>query len=194
MKTALFLDLDGTLINTKSGETFPQDMNDWVLNMDIIELIKEAKKLSMHLVIVTNQGGIATGNTKEAEFLEKLLNICAEVERLTGYKFGKNFRYYYSPSMNRNNYYRKPNPGMAYQAALDMEILLPGSVMVGDASGKPNDFSASDLNFAINANIGQYYDVNSIPDKNPLLVLVRKDKLPFNANKADKLFWDDITG
>ena len=56
----LFADLDGTLITTASGKTFPEGIWDMKLRFDVLDAIK---KLSPEFVcIVTNQGGIARDN------------------------------------------------------------------------------------------------------------------------------------
>ena len=53
----LFTDLDGTLINTISGETFPKDATDFQLRKEVLDKIKSMPGL-LGIFIVTNQGGI----------------------------------------------------------------------------------------------------------------------------------------
>mgnify|MGYP002859771067 CR=1 FL=1 len=55
----LFSDLDGTLIDTLSGETFPKGIWDMKLKFDVIEAIKKLDP--DYVFIVTNQGGIEKG-------------------------------------------------------------------------------------------------------------------------------------
>ena len=52
----LFSDLDGTLIKTKLGKTFPEDASDYEFKKEVIDAI--TKLAPTCLFIVTNQGGI----------------------------------------------------------------------------------------------------------------------------------------
>ena len=55
----IFADLDGTLINTISGETFPKGIWDMHIRFDVLDKIKEIKPKC--LLIVTIQGCIEKG-------------------------------------------------------------------------------------------------------------------------------------
>lgn len=147
MNKALFLDLDGTVITTKSGNTFPKDINDWKFNHNILRMIREYYNDNYNIIIVSNQGGIASGYITKEDFEKKLETITTKIERF----IGGTISHAYCPDMI--SYYRKPNPGMAYQMALYLELSLRDSVMVGDMN--------SDNEFAKNAYIGTYYDINS---------------------------------
>lgn len=58
----LALDLDGTIVKTKSGATFPQDTSDWVFwDEKVPEKLQKWQKKGFNLVIFTNQGGISKG-------------------------------------------------------------------------------------------------------------------------------------
>ena len=52
----IFSDLDGTLINTVSGETFPKGIWDMKFRYEVLDKIKEVKP--EYLLIVSNQGSI----------------------------------------------------------------------------------------------------------------------------------------
>ena len=147
MNKALFLDLDGTIIVTQSGETFPRDINDWKFNQDVLKKIKNYYQNGYNIIIVTNQGGISEGYVKKEDFEKKLNTIIGKIERF----IDGSINYAYCPDMI--SYYRKPNPGMAYQMALYLELSLRDSIMVGDMT--------TDNEFAKNAYIGTYYDINS---------------------------------
>lgn len=191
MNRALFTDLDGTLINTKSKHKFPKDQHDWEFNEKMIRTIKIAKEKGLQLVIVTNQGGIETGHVSETAFVEKMLDICTELQVLTGYVLGEDLRYYYSSTTDKTHYSRKPNPGMAFQAATDLYLNLRGSVMIGDASGRDGDHSADDLNFARRSGIGRYLDVREFtPTGDMFITLVKRDKGTFQEEKDRKDFLD----
>lgn len=40
-KTVLFIDLDGTLIKTASGNTFPKDCTDFIIRKEVLDKIAE---------------------------------------------------------------------------------------------------------------------------------------------------------
>ena len=57
-KTVLFIDLDGTLIKTASGRTFPEDCTDFVIRKEVLDKIARRMPNLFWVGIVTNQGGI----------------------------------------------------------------------------------------------------------------------------------------
>ena len=154
MNKALFLDLDGTLIKTKSGETFPKNIHDWEFKLGMLPKIQMMYQSECFIIIVTNQAGIEAGHITEIEFLAKISNIIYQMEE----KIHVPCAYWYCDRLN--SYKRKPNPGMAYEAATQLELDLSKYIMVGDASGLEGQFSDSDKMFAENAGIGTYYDIS----------------------------------
>lgn len=149
---ALFLDLDHTLITTKSGRTFPLHSEDWKFIPDTLQTLKYHYLEGFKIIIVTNQGGIEEGFLTEKSFILKIESICKSLERIM--KLKKNSTsYYYCKKMV--SYERKPNPGMAFEAALEYELDMVNSIMIGDMD--------SDKTFATNSGIGTYYDVNELP-------------------------------
>lgn len=116
MSKALFLDLDGTIIETKSGETFPKDINDWKFKKGILNKIKEYVEDNYRIIIVTNQDGIDEGYITPTEISYKLSSITKQIEFycLNFYDLikMKEVKYYISPSLNCSN--RKPSPNFAF--------------------------------------------------------------------------------
>lgn len=55
-KNIIFFDLDGTLIDTISGETFPKGIWDMKIKFDVLDAIKKLNPKC--ILIVSNQGGI----------------------------------------------------------------------------------------------------------------------------------------
>lgn len=143
---ALFLDLDGTVIEVKSGNQFPVDKNDWKFKAGVIDAIKRYKDKYFNICIVTNQGGISLGHITREDFTEKIEEITKQI----GDEIGQGVNYFFCEDME--SYFRKPNPGMAYEFAIKLELSLRESVMVGDME--------SDAKFAKNAYIGTYLDVS----------------------------------
>lgn len=152
----LFTDLDGTLIDTISGEAFPKGIWDMRLKFDVLDKIKELKP--DYVFIVTNQGGIEKGFVDELSLSIKLDYI----ERVIHDYCECKCNYDYCRTNDKNSQYRKPNVGML---ALFHDTFLEGKdyekssfLMIGDASGKEGQFSDTDKKTAENFNI-DYMDV-----------------------------------
>lgn len=158
----LFIDLDGTLIETQSGSTFPQSLYDMRFRLDVFEAIK---RMSPEIVfIVSNQGGIDMGYVNRVGFETKMGYVKAVLFEYCGVPVYAT----YCPSNDKADPMRKPNGGMLTK--LWEDALADGEVssvfeeckdevlMVGDASGGENDFSDSDLRCAERVGI-DYMDV-----------------------------------
>ena len=156
--TVLLCDLDGTLIETKSGKTFPIDNNDWKFRKFIKEAIKEYNP--KYIFIISNQGGIEKGFVDRNEFEAKLHKIMSEMETWGNFVV----RGTYCDSNNKEDYCRKPNVGMVdffrYAYAEGLDFANHEALMIGDASGLEGQFSDSDLQCAKNAGI-RYLDVDA---------------------------------
>ena len=157
-KKVLFCDLDGTLIETISGGTFPKGIWDMRLRIDVLHKIKEIIKPE-YILIVSNQGGIERGFVDRGHFTTKLNYICKSIEEYCNCScYGT-----YCVSNNKSDQFRKPNVGMLdYLTELyvgdDFDCIKPKSLMIGDASGKEGQFSDSDKKTAENFGI-DYMDV-----------------------------------
>ena len=162
-KKVLFIDLDSTLIKTISGKTFPEDITDFRIQLPVLNKVIEKFKNLVHFFIVTNQGGIGQFVEKD-DFQAKIVGIhrfCFEYLNKKPF-VDTNFRYCDAPK-NSDSPYRKPNTGMlselleCYGIAYNKDN-LDTMIMIGDASGKPGDFSDSDKKCAENFGI-DYIDV-----------------------------------
>ena len=169
-KRILFADLDGTLIKTVSGETFPEDVTDFRIRKEVLDKISCMESLD-YVVIVTNQGGIPQHVSKK-EFEAKLYGIAhfiqAYLNKSSAYRRSDDdveVHFAYCASMDKNHPCRKPNPGML-QDFLDGELRFAAKwlkdksnmLMIGDASGKEGQFNDSDKKCAENFGI-DYLDV-----------------------------------
>lgn len=148
-KQVLFADLDGTLIETVSGETFPKGIWDMKFKFDVLDAI-----IRMHptvILIVSNQGGIASGLVDEGNFLAKLTYVRRSIQEYTGIECFAT----YCPTLDKDDPYRKPNIKMLEDLAADcvgddFDCVKSKSLMIGDASGKEGQFSDSDKKTAEN--------------------------------------------
>lgn len=170
-KKILFADLDGTLITTASGKTFAEDFTDFRIRKDVLDKIRWMPELE-YVFVVTNQGGIPQ-YISERDFQTKFWTVlyflnqylCSDI-MLNGVRSKtKNVTGTYCTSIDKDNMLRKPNTGML-QKLLMSEVLEQGvpfvrseALMIGDASGKPGQFSDSDKKCAENFGI-DYLDVD----------------------------------
>jgi len=150
MDKILFLDMDHNLIQPKSGNRFPVDSMDWEFIIPTKEKALQFYEDGYKIVVVSNQGGIAHGNETHEGLKLKFESIQQSM--------GIPIKFFYSSSTDKKDPMRKPNIGMAEEAAKVYDIDWENSIMVGDASGLPGQFSDSDKKFAENAGIGTYYD------------------------------------
>lgn len=61
-KKVIFIDMDGTLIDTVSGKTFPEGVWDMKLKMEVFAQLKKLHPQAV--LIVSNQGGIGTRSSR----------------------------------------------------------------------------------------------------------------------------------
>lgn len=146
----LITDLDGTLIQTRSGAKFAKGPWDWTLTPGIITALQSYQPDLVH--IVSNQAGIGRGLVKESDWLSKVGRVIEAIKK----EVHTEISYDYCISINPDDPKRKPNPGMItdflkkYQGT-DYKVL-----MIGDASGLSN----TDWKAAYNAGI-PYLDINT---------------------------------
>jgi DNA 3'-phosphatase len=159
-KKVLFIDLDSTLIKTISGKTFPEDITDFRIQLPVLDKIIEKLPNLKRFFIVTNQGGLKSDDAKW-NFKAKLYAI----EDICESYLGNNLNNFYGSdsmycsSMDKTDPCRKPNTAMLESLFEEWEVESKYEcIMIGDASGKPGDFSDSDKKCAENFGI-DYIDV-----------------------------------
>ena len=153
----IFANLDGTLIDTISGETFPKGIWDMKFRFEVLDKIKEIKP--EYLLIVSNQGGIESGFVDAHDFHVKSKYITRAIREYCGCEYCG----MYCETNGKSNTYRKPNTGMLENLIEsyigdDFDYIKQKSLMIGDASGKEGQFSDSDKKTAENFCI-DYMDV-----------------------------------
>lgn len=153
----IFADLDGTLIDTISGETFPKGIWDMKIKFDVLDKIKELQP--QYLFIVSNQGGIEKGIVNPNNFQAKLEFVCKAILEYCGCRCHAG----YSDTNGKTDPFRKPNIGILehlikIHVGNDFDYIKSVSLMIGDASGKVGQFSDSDKKCAENFGI-DYMDV-----------------------------------
>lgn len=165
-KKILFVDLDGTLIKTVSGKTFPEDPTDFRIRLEVLDKIKTMEGLN-YICIVTNQAGIPEYISIH-DFRAKFNSIVAFMfdylnENPENYRIDVDGSFCFAKE--KDHTHRKPNTGMLedylngkLQFAIPELKSKPNILMIGDASGKEGDFSDSDRKCAENFGI-DYLDV-----------------------------------
>ncbi|KAJ5736752.1 uncharacterized protein N7483_001877 [Penicillium malachiteum] len=155
-KIAAF-DLDSTLIKTRSGNTFPRSADDWQWwDGSVATKLGSLHEEGYQVVIFSNQKKISiqkelkagkTDSKSLAMFKEKLTAIMSALDiPMSVY------------AATQATEYRKPRLGMWREFIDDYDLDVIGvdhknSFFVGDAAGRPNDHSSTDLGFAINAGL-----------------------------------------
>lgn len=164
-KTFLFIDLDGTLIKTVSGKTFPEDCTDFRIRKEVLDKITKVFTKLEVIGIVTNQGGIPEYVSKK-DFNAKFQSVMVFMQKYLLRKLQNRELFIpmvdgrYCSSTDKDDHFRKPNVGML-ERILAYYLNEPSKeqmVMIGDASGKPGQFSDSDKKCAENFGI-DYIDV-----------------------------------
>ncbi len=159
-KKIVFSDLDGTLIETLTGETFPKGVWDVKLKFDVFAKLSETFPNMTHFFIVTNQGGIEKGTVNGYNFRKKLEWVKAALVEWFG-RPNLVVDGIVCTSTDRGDHYRKPNTGMLESLVNHYFKVNPEKsemIMIGDASDEVRDFSDSDKITAENYGI-DYIDV-----------------------------------
>jgi histidinol phosphatase-like enzyme len=120
MNKALFTNFENTIILNK-GQT-------WKFLDRMVDKVGYYVSNGYIPIIVSNQPGVELGHTSEVAVLERFENVVDELKDLTG---ADNIPIYYSTSLSNSDFFRKPNPGMAYQAAIEHHLNLKASLMIG---------------------------------------------------------------
>ena len=154
----IFCDLDGTLIDTISGETFPKGIWDMKIKFDVLDAINKLNP--KYVLIVSNQGGIESGFVDAHDFRAKSKYVTRAIREYCGCECYA----MYCETNDKSDPYRKPNVGMLEgllesYVGDDFDYIKQKSLMIGDASGKEGQFSDSDKKTAENFGI-DYMDVN----------------------------------
>lgn len=140
MKKVIFLDRDGTINVEKS---YLHKWEDFEFEKNVIEGLKELKKMGYEFIVVTNQSGIARGYYSEEDL--KALNS-EMVKELKKYDIDILECYYcpHHPDKGLDEYRkdcecRKPNPGMLLEGIKKYSVDIKNSFMIGD---KKSDLEA----------------------------------------------------
>jgi D-glycero-D-manno-heptose 1,7-bisphosphate phosphatase len=132
-RPAVFLDRDGTLVEEAGYLDRLERLVFFPYSVDAVRLLNRA---GLAVVIITNQAGIARGIFKESFVAEAHRHI---TERLAA-GGARVEAFYYCPhhpeaviaEYKKSCDCRKPQPGLLKRAALDLDLALDRSFVVGD--------------------------------------------------------------
>jgi D-glycero-D-manno-heptose 1,7-bisphosphate phosphatase len=134
MNRALFLDRDG-VVNLDDGYTYRIEQLRFVPG--VFDLCRTAAVRGFHLVIVTNQAGIARGYYTEADY-RRFTAAMLEKFDAAGVAIAAVYHCPFHPEglgpYRREHPWRKPNPGMLLDAARTLALDLAASVLIGDGA------------------------------------------------------------
>lgn len=149
---SLFIDRDGVL-NHEKHEDYVRNWEEFEFYEGTIKALAILYPLFKKLVLVTNQKGVGKGLMSIAD-LENIHNKMLAAIRVGG---GNIDQIFYCTDLDNDSYNRKPNPGMAFQAAnLFPEIDLSKSIMVGNR--------ISDMGFGRNAGMHTVFLATTHPE------------------------------
>lgn len=151
MKKALFILLDNTLIIDLDNKINVNLIRNWKFNLEVLNNITYYNALEYHIHIISNQHLISKGILDEVIFHKKMELICKTIEDLLG--LNKN-TIYYSYSIDIEDYSYLPKAGMIYEIALEHELDLKNSIVIGTY--------IHDKDIADNAGINTYFDSRNL--------------------------------
>jgi D-glycero-alpha-D-manno-heptose 1-phosphate guanylyltransferase len=135
----LFLDRDGVINVDKEG-SYIFNTGEFIFMNGAPALFKKLTDIFGHIVVITNQRGVGRGLMTE----QALTEIHQKMTREIAAAGGRIDAIYYSTAIDNKDARRKPNPGMALQAATDFPAIdLTKAIMVGN--------NPSDMRFGRNA-------------------------------------------
>jgi D-glycero-D-manno-heptose 1,7-bisphosphate phosphatase len=127
MKTAVFLDRDGTLNKNiwRNGKpTPPYSCDEVELINGTQEAISKLRKLNYIPIIITNQPDISRGKVSLKE-VNKINDVICEMLKI-------DYVYMCTHDDSDGCECRKPKPGMIHKAAVDLELTLNKCILIGD--------------------------------------------------------------
>jgi D-glycero-alpha-D-manno-heptose 1-phosphate guanylyltransferase len=128
----LFLDRDGVINNEQIGN-YVLRWEQFIFSDGVLQAFKKLSDKFGKIFIISNQRGVGKGLMSEDDLTAIHKEMQKEVEAIGGHID----KIYYCTEKDDECFYRKPNPGMAYQARLDFpDIDLSKAIMVGN---KPTD-------------------------------------------------------
>lgn len=142
--TLVLFDVDGTLVETRSGKTFREAPDDWEIRPGMKEAVEALRAENIEVALVTNQGGAAFGIFDPKVMSSELSVLCQELglDQVEGFSVCYTHpRGTKAGLKNERDYRRKPGPGMILEQMSRTGIERDATVVVGD---REEDMIAAD--------------------------------------------------
>jgi len=167
---AVFLDRDGVIneIVWREGRPeSPRNLAEFVLNGGIQEIVQKLKDHGFRIIVVTNQPDLARGKISPDSLNLMIQRVRQEIP-VDGYYVCPHDDYHQCSC-------RKPKPGMLIKAALEWNIDLSSSFMIGDTwkdmeAGKAAGCKTILLNTFYNGDTHCHFSVKSLKEAADLII------------------------
>lgn len=170
-KRILLFDFDGTLVETASGGLYAKDLTDMKIKQDVVNRALDLMEQNgvKYFGIISNQCEVDAGFVSDEDIDAKINYVLRCVHDLAVKRgiIDVVYGHYECFSIDEHDPMMKPNPGMVYKAlgacrlmmdSVTYEDIMKMTLMVGNASGLPEQFSDSDKVCAEKAGV-EYMDV-----------------------------------
>jgi histidinol-phosphate phosphatase family protein len=128
--------LDRAGVINEDSDKYIKSADEWVPIPGSLEAIARLNQIGCHIVVVTNQSGIARGLITQ-EDLERLHRQINDAFRQKGARLDAYFHCPHHPTEGTGEHTRtcdcrKPQPGLLLRAAQELQLDLEASHMIGD--------------------------------------------------------------
>ena len=181
----LFLDRDG-VINVNHG--YVHSIKKFEFIDGIFDIARAAHANDFKIVVITNQSGIGRGLYTEEQFHYLTSWMCKEFLN-AGVPIAK---VYFSPfhpteglgKYKKDDFSRKPNPGMIFQAQRELGLDLENSILIGD---KNSDIQAGIIaGIGLNLLFAQKLESEEIPQQCHVIASLPEALPFFNSHTGSK--------
>lgn len=123
----ILLDRDGVINEDRTDSV--KSLDEFVLLPGVIPAIKLLNEASIPIAVLTNQAVVGRGELS-VEGLESIHKYFTDILKKNGAFIDK---FYICTSIDPQNYFRKPNPGLLLQALDDFNTKPEDAIFIGDA-------------------------------------------------------------
>lgn len=161
VKKALFLDRDG-VVNVDKGYVY--QIADFEFVEGIFSLCQYFQEEGYSIFIVTNQSGIARKFYTEADY-QKLTEWMLKQFKIKGITISEVYHCPDHPDFTGSSHWRKPNPGMLFEAEKVYGLNLAESILIGDKLSDIEAATRAGVKQAILVKTNEPLDLSSIKDQ-----------------------------
>lgn len=131
MEKCLFIVLDGTLIKTLSGKQYSLHSEDWTFFPQTVKAIQKYYGLGYKVCIISNQLHLMNNPLGQRTFDRKMELVLTTLEK--DLRMPKGYISHFFAKDRSDSYSILPKPGLIYDYALDFEIDIVNSILLGSS-------------------------------------------------------------